>query len=328
MTVAIVGNVPYTLNCTDQTEIDIVVDTSARAATRPRRGRRGPHLWAVLFLLPSLIAIVSFDYWPLLRTGFLSMQSTNLFGQPNGFVGSDNFAAMFSDPDFWRTLGITVLFMLGSVAGKVIVGLAIALPVSQRVRGTGVFRASVLIPMAVSTAVAGLAFRALMTPSTGLFDVIARALGGDNVGWLTSTNVSLLSVIIVDVWTAIGFTVLLLLAALDSIDKQVFEAADVDGARFWRRTFSITLPLITPTLFFVVVTQSIQALREFTIINVLTAGGPADSTRTLVIDIYQAAFGGTADYGASSARSIILLVLILALTAIQFGVLERRVNYR
>ncbi len=305
-----------------------MVDTSALPATTRGRRRRGPHFWAILFLAPSLIAIVFFDYWPLLRTGFLSMQSTNLFGQPSGFVGGRNFGNMFGDPDFWRMLGITVLFMLGSVAGKVIVGLAIALPISRRVRGTGVFRASVLIPMAVSTAVAGLAFRALMTPSTGLFDVIAHALGGGNVGWLTSTNVALLSVIIVDVWTAIGFTVLLLLAALDSIDKQVFEAADVDGAGFWRRTLSITLPLITPTLFFVIVTQSIQALREFTIINVLTGGGPADSTRTLVIDIYQAAFGGTADYGASSARSIILLVLILALTAIQFGVLERRVNYR
>lgn len=285
-------------------------------------------MWALLFLLPSLLAVFSFDYWPLLRTIYLSTQSTNLFGQPNGFVGGENYASMFADPDFWRMLGITVLFMVGSVAGKVVVGLAIALPVSKRVRGTGLFRASVLIPMAISTAVAGLAFRALMTPSTGLFDVVAHAFGGANVGWLTSSNVALVSVIIVDVWTAIGFTVLLLLAALDSIDRQVFEAADVDGARFWRRTFSITLPLITPTLFFVVVTQSIQALREFTIINVLTGGGPADSTRTLVIDIYQAAFGGTANYGASSARSIILLVLILALTAIQFGVLERKVNYR
>ncbi|WP_426738107.1 carbohydrate ABC transporter permease [Plantibacter sp. 2H11-2] len=282
----------------------------------------------MLFLLPSLLAIVAFDYWPLLRTSFLSMQSTNLFGQPSGFVGLKNFETMFADSDFWRMLGTTVLFMVGSVSAKVIVGLAIALPLSRRVRGTGVFRASVLIPMAVSTAVAGLAFRALMTPSTGLFDVIAQALGGGNVGWLTSTDVALLSVIIVDVWTALGFTVLLLLAALDSIDAQVFEAADVDGAGFWRRTISITLPLITPTLFFIIVTQSIQALREFTIINVLTGGGPADSTRTLVIDIYQAAFGGTADYGASSARSIILLVLILALTAIQFGVLERKVNYR
>ncbi len=305
-----------------------MVDTSARSAPSFRRRRRGPRIWALLFLAPSVIAIISFDYWPLLRTGFLSTQSTNLFGQPNGFVGVENFAAMIADADFWKTLGITVTFMVGSVVSKVVVGLAIALPLSRRLRGTSVFRASVLIPMAVSTAVAGLAFRALMTPSTGLFDVIANALGGSNVGWLTSTNVSLLSVIVVDVWTALGFTVLLLLAALDSIDRQVFEAADVDGARFWRRTTSITLPLITPTLFFIVVTQSIQALREFTIINVLTGGGPADSTRTLVIDIYDAAFGGTADYGASSARSLILLVLILALTAVQFGVLERRVNYR
>ncbi|WP_458107712.1 sugar ABC transporter permease [Arthrobacter sp. R3-55] len=294
----------------------------------PPRRRKGPHLWAVLFLIPSLGAIALFDYWPLLRTLFLSMQTTNLFGQPKGFVGGDNYADMLSDPDFWRTLGTTVAFMAGSVTGKLLLGLAIAVPLSSRLRGTAIFRATVLVPMAVSVAVAGLAFRALMTPSSGLFDVIANTFGGENVGWLTSTSISLISVIMVDVWTALGFTVLLLLAALDSIETQIYEAAAIDGARFWRQLTSVTLPLITPTLFFIVVTQSIQSLREFTVISVLTGGGPADSTKTLVLDIYDAAFGGTADYGAASARSIVLLILILALTAIQFGVLERRVNYK
>lgn len=293
-----------------------------------RRRRKGPHLWAVLFLLPSLAAIALFDYWPLVRTLFLSAQSTNLFGQPTGFVGGENYADMLGDPDFWRTLGTTAGFMLGSVAGKLVLGLAIAVPLSSRLPGTSLFRATALVPMAVSVAVAGLAFRALMTPSSGLFDVISQTFGAGNVGWLTSTNIALISVIMVDVWTAIGFTVLLLLAALDSVETQIYEAAAIDGAGFWRLLTSVTLPLITPTLFFIVVTQSIQSLREFTVISVLTGGGPADSTKTLVLDIYDAAFGGTADYGAASARSIVLLILILALTAIQFGVLERRVNYK
>lgn len=308
----------------------MIIRTShgARGRPSPLRRAHGPHWWAVLFLVPSLVAVMSFDYWPLTRTAYLSTQTTDFFGQPAGFVGTDNYAQMLSSPDFWRTLTITVGYLAGSVTGKLLVGLAIALPLSRRLRGTGLFRASVLIPMAVSTAVAGLAFRALMTPTTGLLDVIARSLGGSNVGWLTSSDVALLSVIIVDVWTGIGFTVLLLLAALDAIDGQIFEAASVDGAGRWRTALSITLPLITPTLFFLIVTQSIQALREFTIINVLTGGGPADATRTLVIDIYRAAFGGTSDYGAASARSFVLLALILALTAVQFRFLERRVNYR
>lgn len=295
---------------------------------RSRRPRRGAYPWAYLFLLPSLVAVVTFDYWPLARTFFLSTQTTDLFGLPAGFVGVENYVRMLDDPDFWRTLGTTILFMLGSVAGKLIVGLAIAVPLSARVRGTAVFRATVLVPMAVSVAVAGLAFRALMTPSTGLLDVISRTFGGDDVGWLTSTDVALVSVIIVDVWVALGFTVLLLLAALDAVDPDIYEASSLDGAGTLRSLASITLPLITPTLFFLVITQSVQSLREFTVINVLTGGGPADSTKTLVLDIYDAAFGGTADYGAASARSIVLLLLILTLTAIQFGVLERKVTYR
>ncbi len=307
-----------------------MVSTSGQGAlqARARRRRRGAHPWAYLFLLPSLVAILTFDYWPLARTLFLSTQTTNLFGMPAGFIGLDNYTRMLDDPDFWRTLGTTVAFMLGSVATKLIVGLAIAVPLSYRVRGTSLFRAAVLIPMAVSVAVAGLAFRALMTPSTGLLDVIVRSFGGDNVGWLTSTDVALVSVIIVDAWVALGFTVLLLLAALDNVDADIYEAASLDGATTLRTLRSITLPLITPTLFFLIVTQSVQSLREFTVINVLTGGGPADSTKTLVLDIYDAAFGGTADYGAASARSIVLLLLILTLTAIQFGVLERKVNYR
>jgi sn-glycerol 3-phosphate transport system permease protein len=275
-----------------------------------------------------MLAIGVFDYWPLVRTLYLSTQTTNLFGIPAGFVGAQNYERMLADPDFWLVFGTTVVFMLGSVAAKLVVGIAIAVPISQRVRGTAIFRAVVLVPMAVSVAVAGLAFRAVMTPTTGLLDVIARNLGGSDVGWLTSDGVALVSVIIVDVWVALGFTVLLLLAALDNIDADVYEAASLDGAGAWRLLRSITLPLITPTLFFLIVTQSVQSLREFTVISVLTGGGPAGSTTTLVLDIYSAAFGGTADYGAASARSVVLLLLILGLTAIQFGVLERKVNYR
>jgi sn-glycerol 3-phosphate transport system permease protein len=295
---------------------------------RSRRRKRGPHWWAIAFLAPSMLAIGVFDYWPLVRTLYLSTQTTNLFGIPAGFVGAQNYERMLADPDFWLVFGTTVVFMLGSVAAKLVVGIAIAVPISQRVRGTAIFRAVVLVPMAVSVAVAGLAFRAVMTPTTGLLDVIARNLGGSDVGWLTSDGVALVSVIIVDVWVALGFTVLLLLAALDNIDADVYEAASLDGAGAWRLLRSITLPLITPTLFFLIVTQSVQSLREFTVISVLTGGGPAGSTTTLVLDIYSAAFGGTADYGAASARSVVLLLLILGLTAIQFGVLERKVNYR
>jgi sn-glycerol 3-phosphate transport system permease protein len=181
--------------------------------------------------------------------------------------------------------------------------------------------------MAVSAAVAGLAFRALMSPTYGLLDQIAIAVTGSPAGWLTEPRMALLSIVIVDVWISIGFVTLLLIAAIDAIPVDVEEAAALDGAGRMRLLRSVTVPLITPTLFFIVVTQSVQAMREFTIIQVVTGGGPARATQTLVFDIWAKAFGGTADYGAASARGIILLVVIAVLTAVQFGVLERRVNY-
>ncbi len=300
-------------------------------ATRSPRGRAGsrsrPRAWAYWALAPTVVALLAFNYWPLLRTTVLSFQSSDLFGRPSGFVGADNYASMLGSPDFRRTLLVTSLFVLLTVAGKLLVGLALAVPLSRRLRGTAFSRATVLIPMAVSAAVAGLAFRALMSPTYGLLDQIAIALTGRPAGWLTEPTMALVSIVLVDVWISIGFVTLLLIAAIDAIPVDVEEAAALDGAGRMRLLRSVTVPLITPTLFFIVVTQSVQAMREFTIIQVVTGGGPARATQTLVFDIWAKAFGGTADYGAASARGIILLVVIAVLTAVQFGVLERRVNY-
>lgn len=294
--------------------------------TRPRRRSRAAP-WAVWALVPTAITLLAFNYWPLLRTVVLSFQSSDLFGRPSGYVGMDNYATMLGSADFRRTLVITFTFVGLSVVAKLAVGMALAVPLAARLRGTGFSRAIVLIPMAVSAAVAGLAFRALMSPTYGLLDQIAIAVTGQPAGWITEPTMAMVSIVMVDVWTSIGFVTLLLIAAIDAVPPEVDEAAAIDGASRARMLASITVPLITPTLFFLVVTQSIQAMREFTIIQVVTGGGPARSTQTLVFDIWAKAFSGTADYGAASARGIILLVIIAALTAVQFGMLERKVSY-
>ncbi|ACZ20054.1 permease component of ABC-type sugar transporter [Sanguibacter keddieii DSM 10542] len=300
--------------------------TTGSPATRPRRRSRAAP-WAVWALVPTAVTLLAFNYWPLVRTAVLSFQSSDLFGRPSGFVGLDNYATMLGSADFRRTLVITFTFVGLSVAAKLVVGMALAVPLAARLRGTGFSRAIVLIPMAVSAAVAGLAFRALMSPTYGLLDQIAIWLTGQPAGWITEPTMAMVSIVMVDVWTSIGFVTLLLIAAIDAVPPEVDEAAAIDGASRARVLASITVPLITPTLFFLVVTQSIQAMREFTIIQVVTGGGPARSTQTLVFDIWAKAFSGTADYGAASARGIILLVIIAALTAVQFGILERKVSY-
>jgi len=292
--------------------------------------RRSRHVswWAILCAAPALVAMLVFEYWPLCRTAFMSVQGTNLFGQPTGFVGLDNYVRMFKSIDFWHTLAVTGVFTIGSVVATLLVGLAVSIPLSTRLRGTGLIRATVMIPMAVSVAAAGLAFRSIYQPETGAADQLLRLVGIDGIGWLTDPSVAIWSVIAVDAWVGLGFTVLLLLAAFDGVPEDVMEAASLDGAGPLRRIRFIALPIISPTLFFIVVTQTIGAMREFTAIQVLTQGGPADSTRTLVIDIYQAAFGsGTADYAAASARGMVLLLLIVVVTAVQFRFLDRKVIY-
>lgn len=294
-----------------------------------RLGKRsgGGTLWAWALLAPTIIVVVVFNYWPLAQTLLLSTQKSDLFGRPAGFAGLDNYAAMLADPAFQRTLVNTLVFVLLTVVGKIVIGLALAVPLAQRLRGTRFARAAVLIPMAVSAAVAGLAFRAMMTPTTGILDQLAIMMTGSPAGWLTEPTTAMVSIVIVDVWTALGFVTLLFIAAIDAIPEDVLEAASLDGASWMRRLVSVMLPLMTPTLFFVLVTQSMQAMREFTVINVVTGGGPGGATRTLVFDIWAQAFGGTANYSASAARGIVLLLIISVMAFVQFRLLERKVNY-
>lgn len=297
--------------------------TAPTAPTVARRKRAAP--WAYVFLLPTVLIMGLFDYWPLVSTFKLSTEATDLFGRPAGFVGFENYADMLGDPDFVRTLITTFVFMVATVLGKLACGLAIAVPLSSRLAGSRLVRPIVLIPMAFSVAIASVVFKTMFLPTSGTIDAFLGLFGIVGPAWLTDPSWAMVSVVIVDVWTNIGMVVLLLLAAIDGVPLSVLEAADIDGASWWQRIWNIQIPLITPTLFFITVTQSVQALREFTLINVLTKGGPNGATTTLTVDLYQQAFASNADYGASAARGVILMVIVGVLSFMQFR-LERRVN--
>ncbi|WP_311879073.1 carbohydrate ABC transporter permease [Microbacterium forte] len=295
---------------------------------RPRRPRRQIAWWALALLAPALGFFILFDYYPLVRVITLSFQSTDLFGRPSGFIGVENYADMFSSPQFLSTLGTTFLFAVGSVTLKLVCGLAIALPMSTSRRASWLARPVVLIPMAVSVAVAGLVFRAMFQPGFGLADQILGSVGLSSPGWLTNPDFALVSVIIVDTWVGIGFTVLILLAALAGVPQEVREAAAIDGAGPVRTGISIVMPLISSSILFLVIYHTVGALREFTVINVLTQGGPADATRTLVIDIWNLAFGSSGgNFGDASARAIVLLVVVGIVSFIQFRVSNKKVHY-
>ncbi len=293
---------------------------------KPAAGRQRTYRWAYLFLSPTIGIMLLFDYWPLVSTINLSMQTTDLFGRPAGFVGAENYTKMLTQPEFGRTLFVTLLFTVFTVAAKLVVGLAIALPLSSRLAGSRLVRPLVLIPMAFSVAIASVVFKTMFLPRSGTIDMFLSLFGIQGPSWLTDPKWAMVSVVIVDTWVSLGMVILLLLAALDNVPVSVLEAADIDGVGPWSRITSIQVPLITPTVFFLVVTQSISALREFTLLNILTKGGPDGATTTLTFDLYQKAFASNADYGASTSRGVMLMVIVGLFSWLQFRV-EKWVNY-
>jgi len=299
-----------------------------RSAPATRSWHRADRRVGVVLLLPALVVFAVFVFWPLGRVLLLSTQGTDIFGQPAGSVGLQNYVRIFTDPAFGRTMRNTAVFCAGVVAARVVFGLLIVVPLTAKLRGTPVYRALLTSPMVVSVSAASVAFAAMLAPGTGLVDTVVQQFGGTPVPWLTSTHWALFSVIVVTAWGSLGFTVLLLLGAFGAIDPEVLEAAQLDGAGPVRAFWSVSLPLVTPTLFFVVVTGTVEALTTFGQVQILTGGGPADSSKTLVYAIYQQAFGSaSANFGLAAALGVVLFLLVLALSLVQFGVLEKRVHY-
>lgn len=295
--------------------------------SRKRRGRR-ESLIAWVLLLPSIVGLGIFIFYPLVRSVYLSLHGNDIFGGAGAFVGIRNYADMLASPDFRRVLLNTFLFTLFTVVPGVFGALAVVLLLETRVRATRIFRTAFAIPLAFSAASASVVFGVIYNPAIGVANGVLGQFGIDRVGWLTDPSIALVSVSIATVWMQFGFGVLVLAAGVGGISPSIFEAARLDGANGWRLARSVTIPLLGPQLFFLVVVSTINALQTFGQIHILTRGGPDGATTTLVYSIYEQAFAfGSSNFGMASAQALVLLLFVLACTAVQFGVLERKVHY-
>jgi len=295
------------------------------AGSAPRR----QGLAAFAYLLPALVVFGVFVFWPLVKSVVLSVQGTDILGDPSGWVGLVNYGKLFSDPDFgkvlWVTFGFTVLTVVPSIA----IALLAALLLQGRIRGIRFFRTAFALPFAFSVATASVIFGVLYNPASGVLNGMLSHVGVDKVHWLTDPDLALFSVSGATVWMEIGYNLLVLSAGLGALPEDVLEAARLDGAHGWRLQRSIVMPLITPQLFFLVVVGTIHSLQSFGQIKILTVGGPEGRTTTLVYSIYEQAFANNnSNYGYASAQAMVLLLVVLVITALQFGVLERKVFYR
>lgn len=295
---------------------------------RPRRPSTSEALLGIAFCLPALAGLGVFVIFPLFQAVFLSTRGTDINGNPNRAVGGANFAALFT-PEFGAVLVHTLLFTVFVVVVGVVLPMALAVPLSQRLAGMRVFRTLFTLPFAYSASSASVVWLLMLDPSMSPVNWALRLFGVAAPGWTTASPWPLITVAWATVWVVAGFNLLVLGAGLAGVDESVLEAARIDGARGIRYFVSVVLPMISPSVFFVIVTTTLSALQALGQVQVMTDGGPNSSTATLVYSIFHNAFeNGNNDYGLASAQGLVLLIIGVVLAAIQFGVVERRVHYR
>ncbi len=291
-----------------------------------RRREIKKFLEALLYLSPALIIFAAFVFIPLIRSIQLSTYITDPIGRPAKFVGLLQYQRLFQTHVFLNSLMRSVQFVLYTVPITLVLSMGLAVLGNLRLKRIDIFRMVFSCTIAVSAATASLIFAYLYHPALGMLNYMLSLIGLPSVPWLISENTALLAVSLTTVWLQLGLNTVILLAGMQGISDELYESAMIDGANGWHKFRSITIPLLSPTLFFLIIVDVLAAFQTFTQIHVMTSGGPMDSTNVLVFSIYRE-FYFNGKYGFAAAQSIMLFIMILILTAIQFGVVEKRVHY-
>lgn len=299
-----------------------VLDTSTGPARRqvkepggrPRRSLlRGQRRAGVLFTLPATLHIGLWIGLPVAAAFVLSFTDYDVFKSP-AFVGLDNYAEIFTDDGFLRSLWTTLLYAAGTVPVTMAISLGLAVLLNQGMRGQGFFRTAIYLPQITATVAVALVWSYILQVD-GLANEILGSVGISPVAWLNDPSVALFSVILISIWQGLGFNTLIYLAALQGIPGDLYEAAAIDGAGPWRKFTGITVPMLKPATFFVLITSTVGAFQAFDQVFVLTRGGPAYATTLTTYEIYQTGFS---DFrlGVACAQSVVLLVALIVLTAV------------
>jgi multiple sugar transport system permease protein len=306
---------------TDQPWLAKIV--GAKTAVQTRRA-----LWGYLFALPWILGLIIFFGGPILASLYFSFSEYSVLDTAK-FIGLDNYARAFNRDDlFWPSLGRTFTFTLMFVPTAIIGSLALALLLNQKLKGTALFRTLFYIPNLIPAVALTVLWLAILQPRMGPVNAVLRALGVANPpGWLATQDTALLSVTIINVWAAVGGTTMLIfLAGLQGIPNEYYEAAEIDGANAWSKFRQITLPMLSPTIFFNLTLAIIAALKVFTTAWVATQGGPAYATWFFVLHIYNEAFQNFR-MGYGSALAWILAVILIMFTLVQVYSSRRWVYY-
>ncbi|QPC85227.1 sugar ABC transporter permease [Phototrophicus methaneseepsis] len=280
-----------------------------------------------VFLAPTLIILAVFLYYPSLETFRLSTLLARLGAPRTAFVCVDNFTRLVDDSTYFNTVVVTLLISLAIVVIGLILSLFVAVLAYQPVKGARIYRTLLIWPYAISPVVAGVIFLLMFNPTGGIINYGLDSVFGIQIPWLNDPSVAPWAVILASVWKSMGYNILFYIAGLQNVPKDLLEAASIDGANLVRRFLQITIPLLSPITFFLVITNLTYAFFEtFGTIDYLTGGGPLNSTTTMMYRIYQIGIRNN-DLGKAAAESIILFVMVIGLTVIQFRTSGNQVTY-
>ena len=282
---------------------------------------------AYLLITPQILVTLTFFYWPAAQGLLQSVMLSDPFGQRNQFVWLDNFIGIFTDPLYLKSVGITLVFSFAVAVLAILTGLLIATMANRALIAKTPIRTLLIWPYAVAPAISGILWLFLLHPSFGVIAIfIKRRLGIDWNPVLNGTD-AFIMVVLASAWKQISYNFVFFMAGLQAVPHSLIEAAAMDGAGPFRRFWAITLPLLSPTLFFLMVMNVIYAFFEtFGVIHTVTQGGPGGATTTLVYKVYQDGFIGL-NLGSSAAQSVVLMALIVIITVLQFKYVERKVQY-
>ncbi|MEV5895109.1 carbohydrate ABC transporter permease [Nonomuraea fuscirosea] len=299
--------------------------TSDGRRAAARRRRRGYLLFAA-FALPNLALIAVFSYWPIIENVYLSFTTWDFISPQAEWAGLLNYQSLFSGWSFPEVLFRTLVWVVVVVVVTLVLGLALAMLFAQRLRGANAVQTLAFAPHVLSGAAIATIWLFIFDPNTGLSRLVFEAFGASSPAWTNDDSWALWALIIVSIWKGLGFVAIVYLVGIQQIPSQVLEAARIDGAGRWTQFRRMIFPLLSPTTFFLVITQTISAFQSFDVIAMMTGGGPARSTTTLSWFIYDEAFN-RGNVGVSSAASMIMFVVLMAITVLQFRFVERRVHY-
>ncbi|WP_394874192.1 carbohydrate ABC transporter permease [Clostridium neonatale] len=295
---------------------------------KPSKRTLNEWMWAYALVAPTIIGLIILNIIPIFQTLYLSFFKSGDFGKGNVFVGLENYSKMISDPQVWNAVGNTLKYTIIVVPATVAIAMILAVLLNSKIKGKGVYRTIYFIPMVAAPAAITMVWKWLYNNQFGLINHILSKFGLGPVNWIDDPKVALISIAIIGIWSTVGYSMVLLIAGLQEIPKDYYEASSIDGATPVRQFFNVTLPLVSPTLFFVMVTSIIQAMQVFDVIYMMIdVTSPAyDKTVLLVYLFYNNSFK-YADKGYGSAIVMLLLAIIMIITVLQMKAQKKWVNY-